>query len=420
MILDGQGRVATGLSIGGSTVVIGLRIENFTRAGIELGGKRATIRDNVISGNGDFGIFMCCEGTGGRNRIIGNRIGPNPAGTAVAGRQFLGIALGSTGNTIGGTRPRDRNVISGNVIEIEVSSDGNKVIGNYIRTNATGTSVLRAPDANPTIGFTTGARNRFVNNVIAGGIFVSDHGAFYNSFLGNHIGVDATGTTLLDEPHTGLFIGEPYNRAERNLLTTLDLTGSDGVALDNRVLRGAGLSAIEGISSHGGRHNFIGGRSARGTNLLTEQGIKLLEGARDNAVVGNRLDGGDDEGVGLFILGSGQNFIVANEISNAPDAGVLLREDAWENVIRGNELRQSGHGVWIQGARDNVISLNAFFDNTIQATDEGTANLWDFLGLGNFWSDYTGEDADVDGIGDTPRDVPPNGVDRFPLMAPPG
>lgn len=45
-------------------------------------------------------------------------------------------------------------------------------------------------------------------------MFISDHGAFYYSLVGNHIGVDATGTTLFNDSRAGLFIGEPYNRVE--------------------------------------------------------------------------------------------------------------------------------------------------------------------------------------------------------------
>jgi hypothetical protein len=431
VILDGRGQVATGLSTAGPSTIRGLRIENFTRAGIELGGTGTIVRDNVISGNGEFGIFVCCsQGHDGRNTIAGNLIGTDPSGTAAGGSQTFGIQLNSHGNTVGGPRPRDRNVISGNVEEMNIDSgDGNKIIGNYFRTDVTGSSVLSVPDASPAIGITTGARNQFVDNVIAGGVFVSDHGAFYNSFVGNHIGFDVIGEEPFEEPHTGLFVGEPFTRVEDNLLPAIDFAAHDGIALGNRVMRGAGSTAVAGIESHGGRQNVIGGRSSRGANLLTMAGIRLLEGARDNVVLGNQIDGGDPDGVGISIVGSGQNSIAGNEIVDAPrgrgspagtgPAGILLRDGAWANVVRGNVVRSSGTGVWALDSEGNLFSLNAFVDNATQATDEGTGNLWDDGALGNFWSDHAGPDADGDGVVDTPRPVPPNGVDRFPLVAPP-
>jgi parallel beta-helix repeat protein len=123
------------------------------------------------------------------------------------------------------------------------------------------------------------------------------------------------------------------------------------------------------------------------------------------------------------------------------------------NIFEANTARDNTEaGFWIGGI-DNTFS-NTFFhnkliDNTIQAATQtdmrgwDNANTWDegYPSGGNYWSDYEGVDADGDGIGDTPYDIPTvtykgdendptvapipilgepdgNNVDRYPLMAP--
>src|SRR5262249_51233617 len=127
---------------------------------------------NVISGNGQTGVVISAVGKTGTlfdgsgfigataNLVQGNLIGTNAAGTAGLGNGTIGnlpgygtpgvlIAAGSTNNTIGGTVPGARNVISGSIgfygfgVSIsDVGTTGNLVQGNFVGTNVSGTAAI--------------------------------------------------------------------------------------------------------------------------------------------------------------------------------------------------------------------------------------------------------------------------------------
>jgi len=76
-----------------------------------IGGSTPDAR-NVISGNGNFGILVLFSSS---NTIQGNRIGTDLTGTIGLGNGSNGVFLAeSFGNNVGGTKPGEGNVISAN------------------------------------------------------------------------------------------------------------------------------------------------------------------------------------------------------------------------------------------------------------------------------------------------------------------
>ena len=108
---------------GGSTTIRGLVINGF--------------RSSVSSGGGE-GIFLPNLAGNTNNKIEGNFIGTDANGTADVGNKGAGIAIyiQSTGNTIGGEDPADRNLISGNDFGgVILNSSGNLLENNLIGTD---------------------------------------------------------------------------------------------------------------------------------------------------------------------------------------------------------------------------------------------------------------------------------------------
>jgi hypothetical protein len=124
--------------------VEGVVISNDNSDNNLVGGTTASAR-NIISNN-QIGVDICCQGVKSGNKVVGNYIGTNAGGTATLGNGNIGIRIDSAPNTIvGGTTPAERNVISGNFnIGVQLSNDitGTLIQGNYIGTKADGTSAL--------------------------------------------------------------------------------------------------------------------------------------------------------------------------------------------------------------------------------------------------------------------------------------
>ena len=98
----------------------------------------AIIDNQIIKNDGD-GILLCNCGSGG-NRIYGNLIGTNASGTTNLGNTGDGINIGTPNNTVGGTAAGGANVIAFNIgagIGLEqLSTDtGNALVANSIYSN---------------------------------------------------------------------------------------------------------------------------------------------------------------------------------------------------------------------------------------------------------------------------------------------
>jgi uncharacterized repeat protein (TIGR01451 family) len=197
---------------------------------------------NLISGNNTYGIMITSAGVNvSENNIIqGNYIGTDVTGTLDLGNSG-GIQVRGQLNTIGGTTPQARNLISGNngdgiVISGLVSFD-NLIVGNYIGTDATGISPLR----NELMGILLGSA-AYANRIGDS----TDEGA-------NWIGYNGRGGIAINPQLESGFV------AEQNLISGNSIFYNEGLGID---LLDASLEGVnpndpgDGDSGPNGFQNF--------------------------------------------------------------------------------------------------------------------------------------------------------------------
>jgi parallel beta-helix repeat protein len=145
---------------------------------------------------------------------------------------------------------------------------------------------------------------------------------------------------------------------------------------------------------------------------MTKQGIYLI-GSAGNKIEHCKIMENDYYGIDLSGEHSSENLIVQNSITDNSNYGIHISLLPTNNHIYYNDFIRNGDS-----------SNNQSYDAKGKGGDE---NLWskegDYTltkqgpGEGNYWDDYTGEDNNVDGIGDTPYML--DGADQedsYPVM----
>lgn len=337
-----EGLEPCGLVVGGHA---GIRLENSRE--VRVGGPGPG-EGNVIVG-GSVGVLLTGEESRD-NRVQGNRFGTHPDGTAASTRALasgvtlapgnqtgIEIGAGAHDNLIGGAAPGEGNLIAsshGDGVAIRgAGTANNRVLGNFIGTDVTGTNAL----PNGIFGgfgdgvlIADGATDNDIGgprpeerNLISGnhnhGVRLTGMGTSDNRVRGNFIGPDITGTRLL--PYL-----PPLFNDRGNIL--------DGVRVDS----GATGNRIGGVTA--GEGNLISGNGNYGVRIL-----ELVEvgSTSENKVLGNRI-GTRADGLSALANALGGVFIEASE--NAVGAA----DEGAGNLISGND----GPGVILAGSKNRV------------------------------------------------------------------
>jgi hypothetical protein len=278
---------------------------------------------NLISGNGGIGVQLAGIG----NIVQGNYIGTDVTGTRALGNGIYGVEITpGSNNLIGGIFPEARNVISGNGGGIHiVVSTGNLVQGNFIGTDVTGSHALGngnglvVESSNNLIGgMASGSRNTIAGNATTGVAIIAG-GA--NRIQGNYIGTDVTGTAPVPNGSDGVLIGSTAtvggtapgagNLISGNSGDGVGIFGADSLVQGNFIGTDAtGTAALgnrTGVSITGSR-NMVGGAAAGAGNTIALDGQDgvFVDTGSGNAILRNRIFG-HDNGLGIELTNGGNH-----------------------------------------------------------------------------------------------------------------
>lgn len=350
------------------------------------------------------------------NTIAGCWCGLDATGTNRAPNDFQGILIanGASRNIIGGTNALTRNVLSGNsqygFFITDTNTTGNRVLGNYVGTDASGSLAVSNGVGGSFVG--GGTRSNIIGgaisaarNVFSGnrdfGLWLGGAGTTHNTVQGNFFGLNGGGTAALPNTFAGMYV---IDGASSNLVTGNVFSGNaaeglrlTGANVSGNIVQGnicgtdpTGTSAMangfSGLSLFDGANgNTIGGNTAAARNLLSGNGtvgLALGSDANNNVVQGNFI-GTDASGnaavangfAGVYLTGARNNLFggsttnAGNVVSGNWTYGVYVANPTTRgNLIQGNFIGTRADGsnalgngfvglIVFDGAHDNVFGL---------------------------------------------------------------
>jgi titin len=332
------------------------------------------------------------------------------------------IANAVSGNVLGGTTVRSRNVISGNSAEgvyIHEGSTGNLVEGNYIGTQANGSGAfangydgvdLLDGASNNTVGGTaTGAGNLISGNSMDG-IFI-DKDATADVVQGNKIGTDVNGTAAVANGADGIDLsgssGDTVGGTAARAGNLISGNSSDGLLITDggtgNLVQGnkIGTDTTGNVAVANGRdgvyifdgasNNTVGGTAAGAGNLISGNslsGILISDAGPGNLVQGNKV-GTDAAGIaalgnaleGVDIVGASADTIggtaagAGNLISGNSFDGLLITDGATGNLVQGNQIGTKASGTASLANGHSGVDIDGASGNTVGGTAVGAGNL---------------------------------------------
>lgn len=362
------------------------------------GSDHSVITGLVVNNNSGYGIFISKSSY---SRIEGNYIGTDITGHKSQGNNRGGLVVtGSNNITIGGDSPNKRNIVSGNArsgIVVENHSNSILIIGNYVGTDATGLAKLPNLEngvfIEASLNVSVGGVKPEESNVISGnyksGIAIVA-GSDKASIRNNYIGTDAHGKNILSNIENGIFIERSSDGSiggshinEKNIIAGNEKSGIALISQANKTkVKGNYIGILsDGITEAGNNENgifiensddiLIGGDKKEERNLISgnkQTGIDVIKGSDRAKIIGNFIGLGID---GISNKGNLENGIFVENSTDVLIGGPSLEE---RNSISNNQE----NGVYILSASNCILNNNYIgwaYDENIYSTNRKNAVL---------------------------------------------
>ena len=353
-------------------------------AGMTVRGSHYNIvSNNNIKENGYFGVLIASSND--------NTISENTIEKSI----WNGVALSNARNNIISKNDINDNGLYGIGLGSGTNCINNEIVGNNVNNNNLSGIVLGVnSNFNLILNNTI---NRTISGKFNAGWLVEyiSYGIVLNEVINNTV----SNNLVINHNASGIaLLNSGYNTINANILDNNTICGiSLTKSFNNSISKNTASRNKHGIGLNLSDANIL-----RENELLENNNGIALTNCTGNLIVQNEVLKNND---GIVLHLSNNTDILRNKIYNNSDTGIILYNNSKYTVIEGNRIKNCGdYGINIS-SNENLINNNYFIQNFQHAIDEGVSNNWNNSDIGNYWDDYSGTDANNDGIGDIPYNI---------------